>query len=722
MKWKWLAKTAAIVQAFLGIDAIPINAENSGTDFTDDQKAKLKDHLGADYADKIIKGFDKELKDMSQSDQSLKALKDEVDAMLAETNMTAEELEILAQGDANDGNDLIAKMQALAKANKDFKEKMNAQIQLLIDQPEGDSPLEIIKDGFGAMKHSSTHLFASTLGYDAFDKRPWNQRFRDGGTKATNFITDSNIPTLQGDLEHFVRENPSVINSLFDDYADLPAEWSRRSGVLDQVEDGYMITGEIVQGRRKGFQAKNRFKFITEKGKVFRKKIDITFDGYELQQIENTWIRIKNSDKSHPWKMSFIGYLLSEIVKQQKVDDRKAQVNGIFSINNDPEDQRPGAAINSQNGLNYLWYYYRDVVKQYRPFSVGVPTDANIKDYIEDMIKLIPEDDRTAEGMEIQLSDRWMKAYRKRAGELYQLNFNTDSGQYEYKENHPVDYPNFKFQVLKDKTNTDFIGITRSKNIEILDYDTNEKGKFTTTHEKRDTHIFADYRLGIRILLVGNKRAEGEPENFEVQKVWSNDVPVFPADVSVPAFDDETGILKVVYTNIAIDEKWNSDISAIEDVVPGQIIKITGNSRLASAKKIVDNAVFDLQGDYALNTPGYILLYVNDDKTLKEIERTTTAPLAASTDVNFTTATVDAKTSSVFRFTGVATTAITGVINGVENKSIRIYGTDAANVDVTLSTTGNIKMISAATLGTKENYVQLTLIGGIWRETKRVIA
>jgi hypothetical protein len=132
--------------------------------------------------------------------------------------------------------------------------------------------------------------------------------------------------------------------------------------------------------------------------------------------------------------------------------------------------------------------------------------------------------------------------------------------------------------------------------------------------------------------------------------------------------------------------------------------------------------VFDLQGDYPLNTPGYILLYVNDDKTLKELERTTVAPVAASTDVNFDAASVDANTGSTFRYTGAATRAITSVINGVENKSIKIYGTDTANVDVTFSTTGNIKMTANATLGKKEDYVQLTLVAGFWRETKRVIA
>ena len=714
------------LMALLGIAAeaqIPIDAEKKALNLTDDQVRKLKAHFGDEYATEMLKTIDGEIKAHLDSNMNLKAIKDELDAIVKEKALKAEDLADAKDKNADEG-DIAAKLELLNKAHSEEKAlriKLEEQVQALMKESEGDVPSAILKNLQKDMKHSDTHLFASTADYNAFDKRPWNMRFRDGNVKATDFNNDSNIPTLQGDLEHFVRENPTVINSLFNDFDDLPAEWDRRSGVLDRVADGYVITGEIVQGRKKGFQAKNRFKFSVEEGKVYRKKIDITFDGYELQQIENTWLRIKNSEKSHPWKMSFIGFLLSELVKRQKADDRNAQINGIYVIN--PDEDTAGAAVNSQNGLLYLWYYYREIAKKYRPFDMGAPTDANIKDYIEDMIKRIPENERKEEGYEIELSDRWMKAYRKRAGELYQLNYNTDTGMYEYKENHPVDYPNFKFQVLKDMTKTDFIGITKSKNIQIMDYDVSEKGKFTITHEKRDTHIFADYRLGIRFLYVGNKLAPGEPNEFEVQKVWSNNVPVFGPEVSVPTFDDQTGILKVVYPNMVIDEKWKTDITSIEgDFVPGQVIKITGNPSLAGAKNLKDNAVFDLQGDYALNTPGYILLFVNDDKTLKELERTTVAPVAASTDVNFDAAVVDAKEGTVFRYTGAATRAITGIINGVDQKSIRIYGTDTANVDVTFSTTGNIKMTGNATLGKKEDYVQLTLVAGFWRETKRVIA
>lgn len=729
-----LKNTMKALKTFFNFSAdsdVPINAEKQELDLTEEQVAKLKSHFGEDYATRMMEAINGEIKSYLSSNLELKAIADELAAIEQEKKLKKEKLDTKASEEEEEGStSLTEQIQALNEAHtkeRDLRIQLEEKVQQLMQDPEGDTPEQIIKGTqLKNMKHSATHLFATGKSYDAFEKRPWNMRFRDSSIKATDFTNETNIPTLEDDIKHFVRENPEAINSLFNDYEGLPAEWSRRSGVLDKVADGFVIAGEVVQGRKKGWSPKGRFKFSVEEGKVYRKKIDITFDGYELQQIENTWLRIKNSSKSHPWKMSFIGFLLSELVKRQKVDDRKAQVNGIY-VETPEGDNMPGAAVNSQNGLRFLWWYYRDVVKNYRPFKTGellggLPTASNIVDYIEEMINGVPEDYRNMEGLEIQLSDKWMKAYRKRAGEVYNLQYNTDQGSKEYSLNHPIDRPNFKFQVLKDMNKTDFIGITFSNNVEILDYDVSEKGKFTITHEKRDTHIFADYRLGIRFIYVGNKIANNEPKEFEVQYLWSNNAPIFDSEVTVPAFDDKTGILKMTYPSIVIDEKWVTDIADIEgNLVPGQIVRITGNASLAGVKNLKNNAKFDLTADYPLNTDGTITLFVNEDKTLKELARTTEAPTVAETNVDFNTTTIDANEGTDFTYTG-ATATMQNILNGVEGKSIKIYGTDTVDVVLTVQTAGNIKTDSAAALASATDYIQLTLVGGYWRETKREIA
>jgi hypothetical protein len=720
MKWKIYANTVALIQSLFGTKELPIDAENKQLNLSAEQRQTIVDALGEKDAEKAINGINSEIKQMADGNLVLKAAQDELDALVLESGLTAEELANAAkEGDGNDN--VLAIVKTIAAKNKE----MASTIAKLINEPEGDKPTAIITGGKGDMKHSATHLFGSGKSYDAFDGgRAWNARLRDGGISATDFNQSGAVPLLQSDLEHFVEENNGLLESLFNDFRGLPSQWGSRSGVLDRVSNGGIITGEIVQGRAKGWSPKNLFKIVSEQGQVYRKKIDITFDGFELQEIENTWIRQYNkADGSHPWKMSFIGFLLGELIKQQMLDDRIAQINGIF-VQSPEGDNMPGAAVNSQNGLRYLWYFYRDIAKKYRAFDIGSPTESNIVDYIETMIKMMPEIERKEQGLEIQLSSKWLKAYLKRAGELRPqvVNNANDQSKSVYQSNSPIDYPNFIFQELVDQTKTDFIGITQSKNVQQLEYNVSEKGKFTITHNKRDTDIFADYRLGIRFILVGTKLAVGDPRAFEIQKVWSNNVPVFGPEVFAPAFDDISGLLKITFPSIEVDASWKTDITAIEGATKGSIIRIKGNKGLAATKNLIDGAELDLASNFDLSSGGTIVLFAKEDGSFKELSRTDTPEVAATTDIDFDIATLDAKGGSVFRFTGVADTTITNIINGVEGKTIKIYGTDAVDIDVTIAdVAGKIDVVTTAILGDTNDYIQLSYVNGVWVETGKSI-
>jgi hypothetical protein len=122
-----------------------------------------------------------------------------------------------------------------------------------------------------------------------------------------------------------------------------------------------------------------------------------------------------------------------------------------------------------------------------------------------------------------------------------------------------------------------------------------------------------------------------------------------------------------------------------------------------------------------LNTGGTLTLYVPLTGVPVEISRTSAPETVAVADVSFNTNAIDANLGVVYKSAHTVTTAITSVVNGVPGKTIAIYGTDAVGVNVTLSTTGNIKLASAATLDTAAHYIELTLIDGFWTETKRVI-
>lgn len=726
MKWKFMGKTVAMLLALFGVADLPVNAETKEMDLSAEQETMAKKFLGKTY-EEVKAEINKELKESLDADFDLKAVEDELAAARKQAALLAKE----NGGDTNRDENLSGESPKLSLEQqiKALSNEHQALVKKLVAEGVGDTGKVIQLNGGKQMRtHNSTHLNASGFDFDAFEKRPWNARAAGlPNAGSSDFNTTVDIPLLQGDIEHFVRKNPTSLQSIFDDIEGLPKDWAKQTGIIDRVVSGLITPSEVTQGNNGGWNPKGKVLIEAETGQVFDKKIDITMTGAKLKEIEKSWLTFMNgSDGSHPWKTTFVGFLLGEYIKQAALDSRIAQINGIYVKS--PEDVT-GDNVNSQNGLRWLWWYYRDVEKKYKPFDIGEPTAENIVDYIEQMITGIPEHKRNQQGYEIQLSHAWLKAYRSRAGELYQLNFNTDSGKYEYKEMYPVDRPNFKFQPLLDQTNTKFIGITKSKNVEELQYLENEKNKFTLTREKRDTHFFADFKEGIRFIQVGRMLQAGDPKEFEYQMLYSNTAPIFASDVKVPLFDNDSSIVNLKYPQYyphlrIVQNDYSTNITSIVGAKPGMVVSITGLATLAANRLVVDGENLELAGNanFSLQSGGTLTMIVLANGNLKELSRTAGPVTAAVTDKTFSTATLDAKEGTVFRFNGGATTAITSIINGVEGKSITIYGTDAAGVDVTLSDVGNINVDSAVTLGAAAHYIQLSLVNGVWYETKRVTA
>jgi hypothetical protein len=721
VKKNWYARVATTFTAIVALvggakgGELPIDPTTHKLNFSEDQKAILQDAFGSNFSS-MEEALNHELQSFYKTNDNVKAISDEVAAILAEKNALTEELK--ATDDRDVEATLSAQIKALNAAHAKELKSFKDEILKLSAENIGDSPAAVFTKGAFDQKHSATHLWGIADPYNAFENRPWNARAL-GGVSATDFLNNAEIPTLNGDLEHFVRKNPDVIKSWFDDFEELPADWARQSGIIDRVSTGSITVGEIAQGRKKGWKPKNKFKFDTEEGRVFRKQIDVEFSGFELQQLETTWVgQIKNMDGSQPWKMNFITYLMSEIAKRQRLDDRMSQINGLYAM--DPAEEAAGDNLNSQNGLRFYWWYYRDVVKKYRPFVIAdmaAPTPENIVDYIKKMIEQIPIEQRNQQGLEIQLSEQVLKWYREKAGVGLVRQYDSDQGTLEYKLNYPVDYPNYKFQPIKDMTNTLFIGITYSKNVEILDYDISEKSRITIGHEKRNTHIFADYRQGIRFINVGMKSAPGDPAEFEKQILWSNDQPIFSKSITIPAFDDTSGTLNVNYNNIQIAPNFKTDIVDIEgNIKPGMIVRITGNTSALANKYVKDNDKFDLTADFALNSNKVLTLYVNDNLTLTEITRTDVIA-SQPNEVKFDTTVIDASEGYSFRYNG-ANATLASITGGVDAKNIKVYGRTGVTLTIA-NVTGVIQGVPANTTLTNDtHWIQFTYIDGIWRKTK----
>lgn len=721
MKFKFLAGTLAMVLSFLGIENLPINAEKNEVDFDAEQAEKLKKQMGDDIYQKMVGSFNKELKDMQSNNLDLKAIEDEL-AALRKASAVQEDLEANGQSEnLTAAENLKLINEALAKQNVLLKEKEEL-IQKLMKE---DLEIPTLQIGKGNATHSATHLFASGQKYDAIENRPWNARAVGRSMQVTDFNNDSYIPLLQDDLKHFVRQNPTMVQDLFDDKEELPAEWSRISGVQDRIATGYVQAGEIAQARSKGWAPKGKFQFDVEENRVFRKKIDITFEGYELQEIENTWIGMLNRDGSKAYKMSFVSYLLTIIIQQEKLDSRKAHINGIYVT--PAGGSTPGTAVNSQNGILWSYWKNREIEKKIKPFvsTLGEPTKANIVEYVREFIESLPEEHRNQSGLELQLSIAMLQDYRKAAGEIYVLNRTPDQGNKEYNLSYPVDYPNIKFQPLKDMTKTKFMAITYSKNNLILEYRPEEKYQFFTEQKTRQINILSDYREGAGHIFVGTKSTES---SFEKQMIWTNNLPIWDDSVMPTIFDDTTGILKLNYKNVKVASTWNTDITDLEaseffkTLPAGLVVKITGDTTLVAAKKVKHNTaklVLAGNADFNLQSGGTLTLIKQADGKFRELERTA-GPVSVTADaVNFTGDTIDSNDGVVFNFTGGTATTLAEITNGYEGNTIRIYGSTTA---LTVSNvTGEISVTANAVLNTTEKFIELTFINGKWFEVQRSV-
>ena len=595
-------------------------------------------------------------------------------------------------------------------------------IKALIDEPIGDLGEAVGGNGKSLIKHSATHLFASKKEYDAFEGRAWNKRVLNPSLGATDFTSQPTIQKLNDDMDLYFRENPDAIVSLQRDNFGLPTFWPKKTKVDDRVADASIVTAEISQARKLPWLPKNKQMIQPEEGKIFPIQIDIEFVGYYLQKIEASWLNMMNKEGSQAYKMSFVKFLVSELDKKARVEDRIATIQGIYVATPDNATEG-GRFINRQNGLLYLLQQARDYDKKYRAFDLGLPTTTNIVDYIDKFIKRLPHEIREASGLVIYLSDEWLRAYKRRYETIYGTN-NDYSG---YPTN-PKDYPNIKFERLVDLSGTDFMFATFDDNIEILENVPAEKSMYKFEMLKRMIYVMADYKLGIRLKHIGNEVDAGDPDEFKVQTVWSNTVPVFGADTFVPVHENGSTTLKLVHPNVYVTKDRTSTITEISNKADyaGKVVKIKGNTALVATLNVVhNNSKLKLAGNanFDLKSGGTLTLFVPADGGVPfEISRTVAPETTPVEDVTFNTGVIDANEGSVFKFNGDETTAITEIVNGVQGKTISIYGTNTADVDVTLSSVGNISVGSAATLATANDYIQLTLIDGVWTETKRVIA
>lgn len=660
-------------------------------------------------------------------------LETEFNASLENTNAQEAIIEFMQSAAADDTNEdgtpkvidttastptLEENVNALIESNKELQGK----VIKLTAKKEVDTPLEVIESGPGAGKvvlmarHSKTHLFASDKGFNALTERPWNQRAAALKTQveigaATTDWNTINIDKINTDFGAYARKNLDKIVSLMRDGFDIPKHWNIITGISDEVAFTALLQGKITQGKKKKWLPKNKHKFVPQKGKIYDVQIDAAWTGYELKSIEKSWLNaFFNTVASSPYKMSFVEYLVVELIKQARKEDKIGLIKGVYFPND--EMDLPGSFLNAQSGLLKLVDSKKGT--EYNPFVMGVPSIAGIYDYINNMVAKLPHDVRILPDLQLGLSNAWMKAYQDKREESKGLQPNFEGGQ-----KHVDGYANIKFVPLAQLEGQDFMFITTWDNISVLVDKPGEDGIITFEKAGRDIKAFADYKIGLFIHVFGAQMADGNVVGFDNQLFFSNDVKVLedvyapvPANVATPTLQYHHSLI------IGEHNTAPTDITDFTNETAGEKVFLTGNNDTnKSTVKNGGNIVLS-GGDCPLTTTILLVLIAGSDGKFREYERIDLA--AASTEVTLAAdaTTADAVDGTDF-ITSVNTvaTAITTIANAVKGETYKITGGSSTNAS-TIANAGNFTLSAAMTLNVG-TWIELIYNGSKFIETSR---
>lgn len=584
------------------------------------------------------------------------------------------------------------------------------EIEALSRTPEPDNALEVVHNQ-NHMQHSTTHLFSSGNSWDAFANRPWNTRMKQrlaGQEVSAASYSELDYSQLVSDFNAFQKDANRMI-SFIRGLERIPAHWGRVTGVQNELWYTKLFLGEITQGRKKNWLPKGKFEIQPEKAKVYPTQIDLAFSGYELQQLEVTWAGKFNQEGASPFKVSFIEMLMEYVFKKQAEEDGMAMVKGVYFPTAEDATEA-GSFLHRQNGIIKL-AYNASKDRKYLPFSMGVPTQANIYDYVQEFVGTrLPKYWRSLPGMVLVMDPDLEKAYHKQR----ELRFGTQP-KFEPNKMTVDHYPNVRIETGYGFGN--FIYVTTEDNIDGLEGEPQERSSMKMQVEKRDTLLLADYKLGTQVWGFGYKWPAGTNMTAEKQVFFSNDQ-FGLEDVQIPTAPNAT-VLDATY-HFSIQTGVNTGATAITDitnVADGETVYIYGNTGTAST--IANAGNFDLTGAITLSENAYIKLRKRpSDGKFVELERgDVSIAEAVVLDANATTA--DASQGTYFLTSANSgATAITDIENAVEGVEYRIEGGSDTNA-TTIAASGNFARISAGITLENGNYLVVVWNGSVFVEVDR---
>lgn len=692
-----------LLLSLLGTAALTI--KDNKVDLSAEHDADLEASLGLEKKNQLIEQVNQELANVESVSAQLDAAK-----LAAET---AQKEGATKDATIAEVTKSLEQVSAVTQTQTATIQEQAQTIAKLKDEPilEG-SP---VKTAIGSAKSvlsrvsiAATMLFAQGT-YGNVD-RPWNARAVNGISMATDFTQQVNIDRLYGDIEDFTRENPQALQEIYNEYFDLPELWKSHTifGVKDVLTSAVITVGEVTQPRKAHWIPKGKVNISAEEMRVRPAQIDLTFKYWELQALETNWLNTMfNREGTQAYKMTFIYYVLEKYAKKARAEDAEVLVRGVYVPT--PVDYLGQVSFLHRNdGVLKIVYDAREAGK-YRPFNMGIPTRANILDYIDEMIESLPEAIRK-QPLQLVSGTHIPKWYKRRYEEVH-----GEKSDYTGYPKTPKDYENIQFVPDTRLNGSNLILITFLDNIKPLEYLPNEKNMWTIEKDRRDVHAFMDYRLGIGIQHIGIRVDASHPQKYSMQAIWTNNVAVFESSFYVNAYDDGSGILKAAHYQTQVVQDFTTDIANVE-VASGGILSIKGDISLAGNVKVKRNANLLLDtSDFDLKSGGTLTLIKTNDNKWKEVSRTS-APEALPTSLSFDSLNLVFEGATEFKYEGDAGTLLS-ISEGQQGNRLRIYGSENA---LTISDVeGKINVASDYVMNSDAKFIDLVFVNGLWVEAGR---
>ena len=413
--------------------------------------------------------------------------------------------------------------------------------------------------------------------------------------------------------------------------------------------------------------------------------------GYELKSIEKTWLNsFFNKVASNPYKMSFVEYLVAELIKRARKEDKMRLAKGVYYPNDDMGIA--GSFLNAGSGLLKLIDTKRRD-GEYNAFSMGVPTAANSYDYGNDFVSRLPHDIRIIPDLQFVCSPQFFKDYGD--GKETAKGTNTD---YKGKDPYLDGYENIKFVTWPQLEGQNIVFLTTWDNINVLVDKPGEESVVTFEKAQRDINAFADYKIGPHVSVFGAQMADGALVGYDNQLFFSNDEPILedvfvpvPANIATPDLTYHHSLIIGEHNTAA------TDITDFLNETAGQKVYLRGNND-TNPSTVKDNATIILGADVILTSTTELVLMARSDGKFVKLYENDLSVSSTAFELAADATTADAADGTEFvTVANTGATAITDISNAVEGETYKITGGSDTN-STTIADGGNFTLSAAMTL------------------------